>query len=301
MPKGLREEGTGRADALMAASQVSSKTSAMTPREILRHLDSGAVWPAAGGAGPAGMATAYQTALAVRALRIGRGEVPRGYKVGFTNHDLWPRYQVFAPIWGSMWDSTVSFCEGDRDDDREGAGRLSLGRLCQPRLEPEAVFGFKTTPPANASLDELFAALKWVAPGFEIVQSHQPDWKFTPPQTVADGGLHGRLLVGRRLPMADLAQDAESLHRLLAGARVGLHRNGELVEEGAGAKVLGSPLQALKHFLAELRACPGATDIAAGNIVTTGTWTDAWPVCPGETWTARFDSALPALEVSFGP
>ena len=48
-----------------------------------------------------------------------------------------------------------------------------------------------------------------------------------------------------------------------------------------------------------LTACPGATDVVAGEIVTTGTWTDAWPVRPGETWTARFDSALPALEVAF--
>ena len=163
----------------MAAPVLSTKMSAMTAQDILRHFDSGAVWPASGGAGAAEMAAAYQMALAVRALRIGRGEVPLGYKVGFTNHEIWPRYQVFAPIWGSMWDSTVSFCDvdvdvdgdGDGDGDREGAARLSLGRLCQPRLEPEAVFGFKAAPPANASLDELFAALDWAAPGFEIVQS----------------------------------------------------------------------------------------------------------------------------------
>jgi 2-oxo-3-hexenedioate decarboxylase len=63
--------------------------------------------------------------------------------------------------------------------------------------------------------------------------------------------------------------------------------------------VLDSPLHALLHFLVELRSCPGATDLAAGDIVTTGTWTDAWPVQAGETWAARFDSALPSLEVRF--
>jgi 2-keto-4-pentenoate hydratase len=51
--------------------------------------------------------------------------------------------------------------------------------------------------------------------------------------------------------------------------------------------------------VAELRACPAATDIAPGDIVTTGTWTDAWPVQAGEVWRAEFDQALPALEVSF--
>ena len=86
---------------------------------------------------------------------------------------------------------------------------------------------------------------------------------------------------------------------MLARARVGLHRNGRLVEEGTGANVLDSPLHALLHFLVELRACPDAADLAAGDVVTTGTWTDAWPVAAGERWTARFDSALPTIEVGF--
>jgi 2-oxo-3-hexenedioate decarboxylase len=53
------------------------------------------------------------------------------------------------------------------------------------------------------------------------------------------------------------------------------------------------------HFLRELRSCPGAPDLAAGDVVTTGTWTDAWPVRAGETWNARFDAALPAIEIRF--
>ena len=263
----------------------------MTPQDLLRHGDTGEPWPAHGGAEFADLPSAYRSALAVRALRIARGETPRGYKIGFTNRTIWPRYEVFVPIWGSMWNTTIDTCDG--------AGTVSLARLCQPRIEPEAVFGFKAAPRAGASLEDLFDALDWVAPGFEVVQSHRPDWKFTAPQTVADGGLHARLLVGRKRPIPELARDAGQLHQLLASARVRLLKNGSLVEEGAGAHVLGSPLQALMHFLVELRSCPGATDLVAGDIVTTGTWTDAWPVRAGETWTTRFDSALPALEVTF--
>jgi 2-oxo-3-hexenedioate decarboxylase len=262
----------------------------MTPDELLTYSDSGDCWPPDAGAGFADLPSAYQAALAVRALRVARGEVPRGYKVGFTNRGIWPRYNVFAPIWGSMWDTTVSGC----DD----GGTLSVDRLCQPRIEPEAVFGFRSTPPVDAGIEDLFAALDWVAPGFELVQSHRPDWKFVAAQTVADGGLHARLLVGRRVPIESLARDAEGLHRVLAGARVRLLQDGKVVEEGAGANVLDSPLHALLHFLAELRACPGAPDIAEGDIVTTGTWTDAWPVRAGQRWTARFDAALPALELA---
>jgi 2-keto-4-pentenoate hydratase len=263
----------------------------MNPQQLLDHADSGELWPARGGAEFADLPTAYRTALAVEALRAARGEKPRGYKIGFTNRTIWSRYNVFAPIWGSVWDTTVSTCDG--------AGVLSLGRLCQPRIEPEAVFGFRSAPPIGASVDEVFASLAWLAPGFEIVQSHLPDWKFVAPQTVADGGLHGRLLIGKQVPIPDLARDAGQLHRVLAEARVGLHRGETLVDQGSGANVLDSPLQALMHFIAALRSFPGARDLAAGDVVTTGTWTDAWPVEAGQTWSARFDSVLPGLTVRF--
>jgi hypothetical protein len=51
------------------------------------------------------MPTAYQSALAVRNLRIARGEVPRGFKFGFTNRQIWRRYSIFAPIWGTVWET----------------------------------------------------------------------------------------------------------------------------------------------------------------------------------------------------
>ena len=263
----------------------------MTPHQLLDHIDSGSLWPHGAGAAFADLDAAYGAALAVEALRVARGEKPRGYKIGFTNRTIWARYNVFAPIWGSVWDTTVTSCEG--------AGELSLGGLCQPRIEPEAVFGFRATPTAGAGLDEIFESLAWVAPGFEIVQSHMPDWKFVAPQTVADGGLHGRLLIGTRLPISDLATDASSLHRALAAGRVELQCGQTVVDQGLGANVLDSPLQALVHFLAALRARPDARGLVAGDVVTTGTWTDAWPVEPGQTWTARFHASLPPLSVSF--
>jgi 2-keto-4-pentenoate hydratase len=264
----------------------------MTPQDLLDHCDSGQLWPDTLPK-PAftDLPAAYQAALAVRALRRARGETPRGYKIGFTNRNIWPRYDVFAPIWGSVWNSTLAF------DDRETT--LPLARLCQPRIEPEAVFGMKFRPRPDASLDDLFDALDWVAPGFEIVQSHRPLWKFAAAETVADGGLHGRLLVGRKLPIAAIARDAQQLQDVLACTRLGLHRNGSLVEEGMGANVLDDPLRALHYFLKELRACPGAPDLQAGDVITTGTWTDAWPVEPGERWSAHFSANLPELTVRF--
>ncbi len=264
----------------------------MNPQTLLDHLDQGRLWPAPLSAQTGfDLDAAYAQALAVRDLRLARGERPRGYKVGFTNRTIWARYNVFAPIWGTVWDTTLTFCEGE--------GRVSLERSCQPRLEPETVFGLKATPAANATLEGLFDAIDWIAPGFEIVQSHLPDWKFLPADTVADGALHAHLLVGPRVALSGLATNAGELDALLANAGVTLLKNEEPVELGQGSNVLDSPLRALKHFVDTLRACPGAPDLRPGDVVTTGTWTDAWAVRPGERWSARFTEPLPALTVDF--
>ena len=265
----------------------------MTPENLLNHLDNGTLWPAqAPSTERPSLDAAYVTALAVRALRIARGEQPRGFKIGFTNRTIWPRYNVYAPIWGTVWDSTLQHA----NDGDENEIAVSLTHTCQPRLEPEIVFGMKTTPALNATLDELFDSIAWVAPGFEVVQSHLPDWKFGAADTVADSGLHARLVVGPRIPVSDLALDANALGDLLAQASVTLYRDRQAVEEGLGSNVLDSPLQALRHFLTALRACPDAPDLQPGDVVTTGTWTDAWPLQPGERWRAHF--SLPGFQLA---
>ena len=260
----------------------------MTPELLLRHLDDATLWPAASGLG---VPEAYDRALSVRQLRLRRGEQPRGYKIGFTNRTIWERYGVYAPIWGTVWNTTLSFCDGE--------GELSLAGTCQPRIEPECVIGLKATPPARASLDDLLACVEWIAPGFEIVQSHMPGWKFSAADTVADSGLHARLLVGRKLPVDQLPRDGAAFDAQLAAARIVLGKGGERVDEGVGSNVLDGPLHALSHFLAALRDCPGATDLQPGDVVTTGTWTDAWPVHRGEQWRADFDAPLAPLSVRF--
>ncbi len=285
----------------------------MTPAQILEHCDQAALWPKMSGATDAteaiNIAAAYQTALQVRQLRIERGELPRGYKIGFTNRSIWPRYNVAAPVWGTVWNTTLAFCDGN--------AMLTLAGRCQPRIEPEAVFGMRATPPLDATLDALFDCIEWAAPGFEIVQSHAPDWKFNAASAVADGALHSYLLVGRRVAVGTIASSAQAFNQALAGCQLALHKSAAavgaaqvdatgggaesstLVERGQGSNVLDGPLLALLHFLNELRQCKGAPDLQPGDVITTGTWTDAWPVAARETWRAEFDDPLSALSVSF--
>ena len=254
----------------------------MNATELLNHYDSGECWPKPldiDGQYP--VPDAYQDALAVRALRIARGERPLGYKIGFTNRKIWDLYKVYAPMWGTVWDTTV--VHGS-----ESQASISLKHICQPRIEPEIVFGFKTTPKPDASLQELYESLDWLAPGFEIVQSHMADWKFTAAETVADSGLHAKLGIGEKIRISSISKNADDLIQQLSSATAKLFKGDQLVEEGVGSNVLDSPLQALNYFVKELRACPGSTDIQPGDVVTTGTWTDAWPLSPGESWRVQF-------------
>jgi 2-keto-4-pentenoate hydratase len=257
----------------------------LSAAQLLAYHDGNRYWPEGCGFT---LAQAYEHALAVRDLRIARGEQPLGFKVGFTNRGIWPRYNVYAPIWGTVWNTTLSFCDG--------RGTVSLAGCCEPRIEPEAVFGIAATPPVDASLEDLLACLEWVAPGFEIVQSHLRGWKFEASDTVADGGLHARLLVG---PRVRVQGDAAAFEQRLAQARVALYCAGRLVDRGRGANVLDGPLHALGYFVAALRGCPSAPELRPGDIVTTGTWTDAWPVAPGEHWRAVFDAPFSTLGADF--
>jgi 2-keto-4-pentenoate hydratase len=246
------------------------------------------VWPADF---PVDLAAGYRTALAVRAARIRAGDLPIGYKVGFTNRTIWPRYQVSAPIWGTVWDSTRSFQEAG-EPAVSPASQLSLAGLCEPRIEPEIIFGLRSVPPAGCTLAQLVGAIGWLAHGFEIVHTHFPGWKFTAAQGVADGGLHGLLRVD---PKVDVPPDApaEQLVQALSGLQVRLSCDGVLKDEGMGANVLDGPLQALMYFVQELRALPGAPGLQAGDVITTGTLTDAWPVQAGQTWHTELKVAGP--------
>ena len=220
----------------------------------------------------------YAVADEARRLRIARGERPLGYKIGFTNRGIWARYGVFGPIWGPVWDSTV-----ERVDNGEAS--VSLTPFCAPRLEPEIMFGIARTPAVGAGLPELFDCIEWVAHGYEIVDTHFAGWRFAAADTVADFALHGRLFVGPRVPAARF--DRQRVAAELAAIRVVLACDGRDVEEGVADIVLDGPLHALRLWVDAMAAQPQRWPIVAGDIVTTGTITDAAPLAPGQRWQTR--------------
>ena len=79
-----------------------------------------------------------------------------------------------------------------------------------------------------------------------------------------------------------------------------LRHEAKVVDRGIGANVLDSPALALAHLARVLAEQPQAASLEAGEIVTTGTVTDAWPVAVGQTWSSDYGAlALPGLRVTF--
>jgi len=227
--------------------------------------------------------TGYEAAQALHEHRVAAGWRRIGRKIGFTNRTIWPRYGVYEPIWGSVYDRTLVRAAGDR-------ARVSLQGLVNPRIEPEICFGLRAAPTGRRLLD----CIDWMAHSVEIVQCHHPAWKLALPDSTANNGLHGRLVVGAPMP---LPPDVEAL---LPAVRVELYRGEALVDRGVGANVLDSPLKALEHLVALLAKQSGAPPLEDGELVTTGVITDAHPVRPGETWSTRIAGLpLAGLTIEF--
>ena len=224
-----------------------------------------------------GLKDAYRVTALVRAQREARGERPIGRKIGFTNCAIWAEYGVYAPIWGYVYDRTVRDLTGEPFE-------VSLEGLAEPRIEPEVIFGLGSPPEPAMDERSLIRCIDWIAHGFEIVQSIFPNWSFRAPDTVAAYGLHGRLFIGPR-HSAEPRRDewASDLSRF----EIDLFRNGALMDHGVAANVLDGPLFALRHLAETLARDPLSPPLAAGEIVTTGTLTRAFPVAAGEAWTTK--------------
>jgi 2-oxo-3-hexenedioate decarboxylase len=222
---------------------------------------------------------AYDVLREIERRRVAAGWQPVGRKIGFTNRTLWPRYGVDRPMWAHVWRETVLQAP-------EGRASLSLAGTVEPRIEPEVVLGIAHAVPVDADAATALRSVAWIAPGFEVVQSHFPGWKFTSADCTAAFGLHRALVVGPRTPVDRGHRDA--LFARLSAFELALRRGDTVVDRGVGSNVLDGPAHALAFLARVLRGQPAMPPVAAGEMVTTGTITDAWPIAPGETWSTDY-------------
>lgn len=258
----------------------------LTPELLLAAMDAGQTIRRDDTLPITDWAQAEQVSEAIVALRRARGDRPIGWKVGLTNLAAWPRLGIDRPIWGRMYDRTVTLLDSTRCE-------LDLAGLSAPKIEPEIVVGMAATPQSD-SPEALLAAIAWIAHGFEIVHTPYPDWRSAPAESHAAQAMHAALIVGPRLRPDQLADTPAALAQALAGFSITLEREGGERWSGGGSLVMGSPLISLGRFVREL----GARGLAlgTGDVITTGTLTDAQPLGAPGHWTTRIEGiALPGL------
>jgi 2-keto-4-pentenoate hydratase len=200
---------------------------------------------------------------------VAGGAVVKGHKVGLTSAAMQRQLGVDQPDYGHLLDSMFHL---------DGAP-IDTGRFLQPKIEPEIAFVLKRSLSGpGVTTAEAVAAVDFVLPALEIIDSRIADWRITLADTIADNASSGGVVLGTR-PVR-----LESLDLALTGCL--LHRGGELVQTGAGGAVLGSPLNALV-WLANTLGEQGVA-LEAGHVVLPGSITVAIPVAPGDVVTATF-------------
>jgi 2-keto-4-pentenoate hydratase len=231
---------------------------------------------------------AYAIAAEVHQRRVERGENPVGRKIGFTNRAIWSERGLEAPIWGYMYDSTVQHAG-------QGSVQVGIRDLIQPRIEPEIQLHFARTPPVTHDEAAILECIDWIAHGFEIVQSPFPDWNFRTVDAIAAYAVHGLLVIGPPVAVADIADCAAKLRTFT----ITLARNGEQQATGGGEQVLDSPLLAFAHLAEILASQSRFPAVRAGEVVTTGTLTDLFPVEAGQSWSTTLEGIdLPGMSVT---
>jgi len=209
----------------------------------------------------------------IQVLQISRmlasGRRVLGHKVGLTSAAMQRQMGVDQPDYGVLLDDMFHL------EHRPIPAETYL----QPRVEPEVAFVLsKGLRGPGVTVAEAIAAVDFVLPSLEIIDSRIRDWKIGILDTIADNASSGGVVLGStpaRLGDVDLR---------LSGCV--LHRNGEIVGTGAGGAVLGSPVSSLV-WLANTLGARGVA-LEAGHVILPGSITASVPVAPGDTFTATF-------------
>ncbi|GAB2985303.1 2-keto-4-pentenoate hydratase [Amycolatopsis acidiphila] len=197
------------------------------------------------------------------------GAVVKGHKVGLSSAAMQRQLGVDQPDFGHLTDRMFHL----------ESQPIDPSAFVAPKVEPEIAFVLgKPLAGPGVTVAEAVAAVEFVTPALEIIDSRIRDWKIKLVDTIADNASSAGVVLGSTAtPLSQVNV------RLVGGV---LYHNGELVGTGAGGAVLGSPLNALV-WLTNTLGARGVT-LQAGHVVLPGSITAAVPVAAGDVATATF-------------
>ena len=226
----------------------------------------------ADGERPAGEAEAYAVQRGITEIS---GREVAGFKIGATAQVAMDMLGVDGPFFGPL------FREAFRGD----GATVRLPMAHSPGIEAEFVVGLaRDLPPRDApwSLDEVRAAVAWVAPGLEIVGTRiESGLAGAGVLAIADGGANIDFVLG--------PTDGDWRGADLSSHPVVLGVNGaEAASGNSGMLVFGDPISGVAWLANRPELAPRG--LRAGDAVTTGTCTGIRPLAPGDEVVADYGS-----------
>ena len=214
-------------------------------------------------------AEAYQVQQLNVRHRTNAGGIVRGHKVGLTSTAMQRQLGVEEPDFGVLF-SDMLVEEGDP---------ISVSDMVSPRVEAEIAFVMERDlkGPGVTAVDAM-RAVAGALPSIEVIDSRIVNWQIKLPDTIADNASCARVVSpGRLTPLAGL--DLRTIGMVLT-------MNGEVVETGAGAAVLGNPIRCVAWLANTLGSFD--TGLKEGDLVLAGALHASLPVTVGTTVHAEF-------------
>lgn len=209
---------------------------------------------------------------------LAAGAVISGKKIGLTSKPMQDMFSVNEPDYGHLYD-TMDF-----------TGRpVPASGLLQPKVEGEIAFVLKEDVKGpDATVEDVLAATDYVVAALEIVDSRIKDWKIKLFDTVADNASSGCYVLGaKKVKVADID---------LIGEPMTFYKNGEAVNSGTGAAVLGNPAFCVAWLANKLWAY--GVILKKGEVVLSGALSAAIEAQAGDAFRAEFGTLGP-VEATF--
>ncbi|PPJ58105.1 hypothetical protein CBER1_05303 [Cercospora berteroae] len=192
-----------------------------------------------------------------------------GWKLGNIAKVMQDAFGLDQPDYGSLLASTFIY---------EGTS-IDLKNLIKPYVELEPAFILKKPLRGpNVTVADVISAVECCLPAIEIIDSRVRDWQIGLPDTLADNGSTGAVVLGGR------PRRLEEL--VLSDTKGVLYFNGGEVITGNTANVLGNPLAAVAWLANRLAAFD--VSLEAGHVVLPGSCLQAIPMWEAGHWKGVF-------------
>lgn len=211
---------------------------------------------------------AYNVQYEIRRRKEARGTRIIGMKMGLTSRAKMDQMGVDTPIYGFLADYF----------ERPESGEIVTSELIHPKVEAEIAFVTKSVlrgPGCNVA--QVIAATDFIMPAVEVIDSRYENFRFDLLSVIADNASSSRFFLG--------AQVLSPLNTDLRSIGVVLEKNGQVMEVGASAAVLGNPATAIAMLANQL--AERGEEIPAGSIILSGAITAAIAVQAGDNVTMR--------------